>query len=159
MKWVSLLLVFLVVAGVIGISGCTSSAKDPIINKTSYPNNGINLSEGQIWNDTEQQYETVWDVSIEKEGSTFSKAEGESILTELTNPKYKDSYNIQNGTKTLNGYTVYYKSFTKFKGKFEERFFFEKNGTWYMVIIHDDQSGNPNKSAIDKEVTSYMNSV
>lgn len=162
MKWVSLLLVFLVVAGVMGISGCTSNSTNDTsittssgngtsppegVNRTEDPNVGVYISESQNW-----------EVSVEKKDSSFSKSEIGTYLTEITNPKYGTYTNIKNGTKTLNGYKVYYKSFTKVNGDFQEKFFFEKNGTWYLVTI-DDQPGNPNKSIIDSEIKYYMNKL
>ena len=159
MKWVSLVLVVVMIAGGIGISGCTSnSTKDPIINKTSYSDIGTDISRGQVWNSTYNEYETVWTVSIEKKSSSFNK---EDALKELSTRKpIEQNYSktIEQDTKTLNGVTIYYLSWVRqHQNIYREIFFFEKNGTWYKMDI-EDRTGN-NTNAINNEIATYMNKV
>lgn len=143
MKLASLFLVLAVIASVIMISGCTSD-----VNRTTYGD----YSERSTGNG--------WQVLLNK-NPLIEPATVDNVLTKIE-PNSEDTEkghtNIQTGTKTINGVTVYYKSFTRENGVLEGMLYFEKNGKWYK-IEWNDESGNPNKSKIDSEITYYINKV
>ena len=152
MKWVNLFLVLVVVAGILGISGCTDNTASDV-NRTTYGD----YAERSTPNGVNPQ----WQVHLTKSSPFLDNATVDKVLEKIkpTSEDTEDGYtNIQTGTKTINGLTAYYKTYTTEDNDIEEEFYFEKNGEWYL-IYWQDQQGNPNKSAIDSEIAYYMNKL
>jgi hypothetical protein len=63
------------------------------------------------------------------------------------------------GTKTINGIKVYYDVYNDTTlNTVNGESYFEKNGKWYL-ISWSDISGNPNKAAIDSEISDKIKNM
>lgn len=133
------------------VSGCTDNTSN--VNRTTYGD----YAERSTANGVDHQ----WQVHITK-SSPFLDTANVNTITQKVQPNAEDTEkgytNIQTGNRTINGFTVYYKTYTKKNNDLEGMFYFEKKGKWYL-ISWNDQQGNPNKNLIDSEIKYYMDKM
>lgn len=135
MKWISIFLILAVIAGVIGVSGCTSS----------------NTTQTKQYNVTELN-------ATELANFTDAKA------LDSVKPQSSDKqlgYNITDyGIKTIAGTKVYYNVYTDKDSPniVTGNLYFQKNGKWHL-IEWKDIAGNPNKADIDSNVKDIINNI
>ena len=123
---------------------------------------GVNRTDyGWAERSTGYGYANKWQVHLTKSSFFLDSATVDKVLKKIENKTENledGDTNIETGTTTLNGFKVYYKTFTNKHGDPEGMLYFEKNNKWYWIQWNDD-AGNPNKSLIDSEIAYYMNKM
>jgi len=134
MKRVILVIAFLLLA-VVSISGCTSS--DTNTSNKIYSVNFSNATELATFTDAK----------------ALNRVKPSSDDAQL-------GFNVTDyGTKTINGIKVYYNIYTdSTDNSVNGDLYFNKNNAWHL-ITWKDVSGNPNKAAIDNEISDKINSI
>jgi hypothetical protein len=132
MKLINLSIILCLIAGIVFISGCTDS------NSQSYNVTFMNATDLNNFNDAKA-------LDAVKPNSDDNQL-GFKV--------------IDYGNKTVNGVNVYYNSYTDDNKPdiLIGDVYFQKNNKWYM-IEWNDSTGNPNKNAIDNEISNKINSI